>query len=520
MVAPENNDNPRNFQHFQPLSKIRLSQKSLTSNTSKNFLLSHHKIVKNKKILENKLPKKNNFSAFLLPYLENENKPENEKLIEGYMSRIKIEELISVLFIIISIFSGIGYYEAKNCQSEKCLEENFNLKNDISDISLILCSIGSICFIILLFPKYYHYYMYYKEAKYIHFYENFFNSELLLYFIIEFIFAFIHPNYFLKDKNFTTNYKWNFIKINYEVNDILLAIHLFKFIYIIRIIAIISDFYTARADRICKMFGKEINIFFSFKAFLITYRNFTLISITIVFCLFFGYILKIIESPINDNNGFQSLMDSLWFIFCTITSVGYGDIFPKSLIGRIIGCLVAFFGTIFLALILAVFQGQTALDEKELNTYQFILRLKDKDELKKASVNFISTRYLFLTLKKKFEYGEINNNVITRKYLIFLAKQLNDNRINFLILLHKFQLKYKVDYDADKVKQLIENISVIYIDNAKAITKLQKKLKNLFVNISDRLNKELSKDMSCNDRNKYKKKITGKFFKKEVKFKE
>ncbi|CAE8713863.1 unnamed protein product [Polarella glacialis] len=53
-------------------------------------------------------------------------------------------------------------------------------------------------------------------------------------------------------------------------------------------------------------------------------------------------IMFYIESPTNE--GFSSVADSLWWATTALTTVGYGDVYPKSPLGRFIGCVLAFIG--------------------------------------------------------------------------------------------------------------------------------------------------------------------------------
>ena len=70
----------------------------------------------------------------------------------------------------------------------------------------------------------------------------------------------------------------------------------------------------------------------------------TILGALIFFVGLFGYLFYISEPNIN------SFGDGIWLALVTITTVGYGDIYPKSSGGRVIGVFVAFLGVCLFAL--------------------------------------------------------------------------------------------------------------------------------------------------------------------------
>lgn len=103
--------------------------------------------------------------TFLNDYLIAEYANEDEHETEEYFISNFIDEIISALFAILSIGSGIIYYECRVCETE--CEEYEEDRDKAERASLIFCSLGVLFFIIVLIPKYYHLYRLYIIAKYI-----------------------------------------------------------------------------------------------------------------------------------------------------------------------------------------------------------------------------------------------------------------------------------------------------------------------------------------------------------------
>lgn len=74
-------------------------------------------------------------------------------------------------------------------------------------------------------------------------------------------------------------------------------------------------------------------------------------------CLF-AYLVRIFELPYllqtGDDTNFESFFNAMWFTVVTLTTIGYGDVSPGTIPGKIITIILAFWGTIFVALLVTI----------------------------------------------------------------------------------------------------------------------------------------------------------------------
>lgn len=61
------------------------------------------------------------------------------------------------------------------------------------------------------------------------------------------------------------------------------------------------------------------------------------------FILIFSYIFYLLEQEAN--NKITSYLDAVWWAYSTATTVGYGDIIPVTIIGKILGIILMLSGT-------------------------------------------------------------------------------------------------------------------------------------------------------------------------------
>ena len=436
--------------------------------------------------------------SFLDEYLIGELTQEDERMTAEYFKLVTIDELIGCFFLLLTLASCFTYNETKNC-SDDCLYDD-DIRNEIIDLSLIFSSISTIFFLGNLAIRYYHYFNLYKNARYIESYENFYETSLLVYLIIEFLLAILHPNMLFKDQYFTTNKKYNLKRLTYNVNDILLLIQCLRLLYLIVIFVILSKFYSPRADRICKMMGKRLDLFFSFRALFINNTALMLAYCSIIICTMLAYMLKILSYPTNyeTETSFRNFGNCFYFVIITMTTVGYGDMFPITTLGRVVGIAIGFAGTVVVALIVSFFNDKLNLENEEKSALDFLQRVNQKEEIMRASAAYFKENIMYIINKKKMEKGILPQDNINKKKLIKLVKRKIKARKRFKMLFHKFHIDFKMENDIDKINKKIDALDYVENDLSNYINLINIKIKDLIkrVNIFSSYSKQVSKKLS------------------------
>jgi voltage-gated potassium channel len=82
-----------------------------------------------------------------------------------------------------------------------------------------------------------------------------------------------------------------------------------------------------------------------------------------------------VESLI-DSGDFPSTWDGIWWAVVTVTTVGYGDLTPKSVEGRMIAMVVMLFGIGFLSVLTATIASRFVKTERGDETDEILAALK------------------------------------------------------------------------------------------------------------------------------------------------
>ena len=122
------------------------------------------------------------------------------------------------------------------------------------------------------------------------------------------------------------------------------------------------DFTDTYSKKICRDFGFESGRGFTFKYEI---NNNQARSICVLFAgsvVTFSFILRVAELPYeacttNLEGSKNNLIDygsSIWLTVITMTTVGYGDIYPHTVFGQITAIFIALWGTFVISLLIMV----------------------------------------------------------------------------------------------------------------------------------------------------------------------
>ena len=104
-----------------------------------------------------------------------------------------------------------------------------------------------------------------------------------------------------------------------------------------------------------------------------------------------SYDLRMFERPLIPVSGqnFDNLGNCMWCIIITMTTVGYGDYYPISNLGRFIGILACLWGVFIVSIFVVTLTNLLEFTKQEQRSYEILQKLSFKDELRLRAVNVI-----------------------------------------------------------------------------------------------------------------------------------
>lgn len=143
-----------------------------------------------------------------------------------------------------------------------------------------------------------------------------------------------------------------------------------------------------------------------FKDVIISERKSMLASLYLMFLLtfFISTILYFIEKDVNPK-GFSSILESMWWAIVTLATVGYGDVVPVTILGKIVGALASIIGLGMFALpagILANGFAQELARIKYVTSWNLVAKVPIFSKLDKGTVSEIAR----LLVIKRFTKNE------------------------------------------------------------------------------------------------------------------
>ena len=318
---------------------------------------------------------------------------EYQTTIEYRMKFVNIE-IIKMYAALISIFCGIYYYEFTFDQDKIEIVKNKHITLLYFNMCLTL---------ILLFAIYCHEKMeiqYKKYLKKVNSDENIIKNGSYKKFLVGLLLIVTTPSHWyiglsVKESNKDLNFE-----ANYSVNSIMVVVSLVRIIFVIRPILIVNLFMDPLSNFKCRQYSFETSLMYSLKCQtkyspLQTYSMFLLL-----FLLALSYALRLFERPAN--NYFDNYIDSIWFNFATMTTVGYGEVSALTWAGRIICVISCFTGVFLLSMVIATVTNILSLEPHEMRMLAILNKSINIEEKKAQAANVIGN---YVSIIKKHYNG-------------------------------------------------------------------------------------------------------------------
>ena len=370
------------------------------------------------------------------------------------------------------------------------LEENYY--NKLGRISLMCSYISFVLSIFLWISIYYDKILFfillkgYREKSYKILISE---KKQLLRFLYSIVIFFICPN--PATYGIEVNFRNDYYSFGYKIplNSIFTSISIFRVWFIFKLYLVSSISYSQRSFRIAKMNNVKLGLKFPFKANMADSSLKINVSLFIICLLVFSYDLRIYEryfDELNESN-LGNYLNDLWFIFITMTTVGYGDVSPKSFFGRLISVVTCLFGVFLVGLVVVSVTSYFNLEEIESNVYKILLKSKKMEKRNKSAFNSIVQYLKSIKELKRNEslLTEATNNSL-HNLVAKEKKKMNDVLNEFKLadtdFLETIPLMNEYDNIGEHIRFLEENMNTNR-EKINEISELIEQLNSAFHNI-------------------------------------
>lgn len=231
----------------------------------------------------------------------------------------------------------------------------------------------------------------------------------------------------------------------YNFNNILTFLMILRVAIITDILVKNSRYSSLQMKRLMDCYNKDVDFIFVIKCMIRTQPYRFLIITLVGSLLLFSYAIRVFELPnavLTGNLVFKNFFETAWMVLITVTTVGYGDNTPKTLIGRFLCFVMCLWGTFLLSLIVIILFDSLALNIEE----QQVLKVFNKLEARKS---------LMLSLSK-FVHGfwRLKKGLIKPDAFNHLKKEFHFKRIAF-----ELSNDARSDYFYERVSTYLEKMA-------------------------------------------------------------
>ncbi|CAD8158314.1 unnamed protein product [Paramecium pentaurelia] len=332
---------------------------------------------------------------------------EDSRVTRMIFEKCRIIELTRFWLIVASVILNILEYEYSF--------STYLTKNMENELNILLYLIFSMSIIIIFLTiiSYQIELEYRKSSRIISQKATLIQTSLIWDLLVELIIIIPTSNPFTKDYYVTFNQRGSSEIRFYTINEILTYIMFFRLYLLLNIGFKFQSYYSNRIGRVCRLYQTRFGTHLMLKLCIRQFPFYTLSWLFIVGLIQYTYQLEIAERPLLrtfDVINYYNITKSLWVTMITIATVGYGDFFPYTDLGRISMTLGLFYGVTITSLFTAILYNMLQPVSGENKSWALLDKTEITKNMKKASSNIFFYFYQIKNKRKVAKRLEIQEN--------------------------------------------------------------------------------------------------------------
>jgi hypothetical protein len=166
--------------------------------------------------------------------------------------------------------------------------------------------------------------------------------------------------------------------LTYSIDTIIVSVMLIKCYHIFRLFGDFTSWNGPKAVRFCNYVSTTATTMFALKASNKA-KPYHLIAIWMSFtAIFFGIYIRLFER--DDPDGpFEQTHNGPWLAILTMTTIGYGEIFPRTHLGRLMATISCVLGVFLFSLFVVALYNTTNFNRFDTEAYEDLALEKEKD---------------------------------------------------------------------------------------------------------------------------------------------
>eukprot|EP00347_Sterkiella_histriomuscorum_P017263 403350062 len=281
------------------------------------------------------------------------------------------------------------------------------------------------------------------------------------YVLFEMFLISLNPYEFFQNENFLNYSTMEHYYVVSNLNELMTVFCLFKSGFFLRSFMYFSRFNGPRAQRVCQMNGCKATTIFTIKS-IIQENPYSLISFLFIFTLFTSaYALQVFERPFVNNTpqDYESYWNALWNIVVTMATIGYGDLYPKTFGGRIVGIIICIWGIFIGSFFTVTLTNFLSFTPSENKAYLLLQRLYWKEKIQQESVRAVTTLFKHKLLTNRQDIYDPNVKIDPK--VLSSARLFRKHMVRFKELNRKVRNYQQGNSETTYIAKEVERLGII-----------------------------------------------------------